>query len=224
MGRLHYAATQVELDPTPFFQDLATNTSPQMRQFVQAFLDREDVRAQQAIRIYYTPPSRRLPRSYSLYPNSLAFYKAAPAEAERLQHDFLGAGHLLLALLRDEQIAALLLDLGVPAETVRAAVEAQIGSNTDLEDLHDIGDIRRMTRRATQFDRVVQSNFLVSGMSYHLLLAMLQSEQNLAGQVMRGLGLEHAQVSKAAWARYQQLMEEYGEPRGDFEDGDIRAG
>jgi hypothetical protein len=220
MGRLHYAATQAGLDPTPFFHELAATTSPEMRQLVQVFLDRDDVRAKQAIRIYRTPPSRRLPRSYSLYPNPLAFYRAARAEAEGLHHDFLGTGHLLLALLRDGQIAALLQELGVPVETVRAAVEAQIGSNTDSEDLHDIGDIRRMTRRATEFNRVVQSNFLVPGMSYHLLLAMLQNEQNFAGKVLRGLGLEHVRVSKVAWARYQQLMEEHGELHGDVEDDD----
>jgi len=215
MGRLHYACTQVGLDPTPYFQALAANTSPEMRQFIETFLDREDVRAKQANRIYRTPPSRDLPRSYSLYPNPLAFYKAAQAEADRLHHDFLGTGHLLLALLHDGQIAALLQELGVSAETVRTALEAQIGSNTDVEDLHNTGDIRRMTRRATEFDRVVQSNFLVSGMSYHLLLVMLQNEQNVAGKVLRGLGLEHARVTSVAWARYQQLKAEHGEVHGD---------
>jgi hypothetical protein len=77
-----------------------------------------------------------------------------------------------------------------------------------------------MTRRTTEFNRVVQSNFLVPGMSYHLLLAMLQNEQNFAGKVLRGLGLEHVRVSKVAWARYQQLMEEHGELHGDVEDDD----
>jgi Clp amino terminal domain, pathogenicity island component len=221
MGRLHYAATQVGLDPTPFFQELAANTSSEMRQFLETFLGREDVRAKQAIRIYRTPPTRALPQTYSLYPDPLAFYKAARGEAERLHHNFLGTGHLLLALLHDGQIAALLQELGVPSETVREAVEAQIGANTDPEDLHDIGDVRRMTIRVTKFENRIQTNFLVPGMSYHLLLAMLEDEQNFAGKVLRGLGLESERVRKVAWARYQKLREEHGELHRDYGDDDI---
>src|SRR6266481_2481568 len=64
----------------------------------------------------------------------------ARKEAERLNHNFMGTEHLLLGLIKLGQGVAVnvLQKLGLDLETVRKAVERQVGIGPDRKFLYDI--------------------------------------------------------------------------------------
>jgi ATP-dependent Clp protease ATP-binding subunit ClpC len=114
----------------------------------------------------------------------------AREEARRLDHNYIGTEHLLLAIVRegDGLGAKVLVELGVDLENARSAVEFIISRG----DRTVTGDFRMSPRaqhvimlavdeaRGLNHDRVGTE---------HLLLALLREKQGVAAGVLQGLGV-----------------------------------
>ena len=112
-------------------------------------------------------------------------------EASRLGHGFVGTGHLLLALLAEEDGAArrLLEGFGVGLERVRAEKEKLARydlSSVGEEDLGASPLLRKVIRRATKLaQRLGGSSFD----SRHLLLALVAEEDSDEARLLARLGV-----------------------------------
>lgn len=112
----------------------------------------------------------------------------AQEEARALQHDYVGTGHLLLGLLRDEEgLAARVLDsFGITIGEVRTRVAALVGGGEGAAEQIPLtptanGVIERALQEALRFgDNAIGAE--------HILLALTCSQDSLAVQILAELG------------------------------------
>jgi len=123
---------------------------------------------------------------------------AAADEARRLGHEHMGTEHLLLGLLTEpDGLAVKTLDAcGHPAEAVRAAVEAEAGS--DRRPSRVIGRVE-FTPGAQQTLELTMREAVRLGHNYvgteHVLLALsAEEEEGRAVETLRSLGLTYDQL------------------------------
>jgi Clp amino terminal domain, pathogenicity island component len=139
---------------------------------------------------------------------------AAADEARRLSHDQVRAEHLLLGLLTEPDGLAVkaLGALGHSAETVRSAVEAELGPGSRRGQMIVIGRIE-FTPGARQVLDVTMREALRLCHDYvgteHILLGLMK-EPGPAAETLRGLGLTHDQVSQ----KVVELLAGQGEQPG----------
>lgn len=133
-------------------------------------------------------------RSDRFTPRARAVLKLAGDEAIRLNHQFIGTEHLLLALVAFSQenagiAARVLAGLGVAPERVREAVEARIGSGSAPVDPQCLG----LTARAKKAMELGadEANRLRHGHlgTEHVLLGLIREGEGIAAEVLGKLGV-----------------------------------
>src|SRR5687768_11874195 len=116
----------------------------------------------------------------------------ARREARRLNHEYVGTEHLLLALLIDRPLA--LAGLGVGAETVRGEIAKLVmrgpASVTQAE-LPLTPRVRRVLAHAEMEASILHQAAVEPD---HLLLGLISEPDGVAGMVLRNLGLDLARV------------------------------
>jgi ATP-dependent Clp protease ATP-binding subunit ClpC len=117
---------------------------------------------------------------------------AAREEAARLRHEYVGTEHILLALLADEGgvSAAVLTNLGVDREAVRALIEATVKTgNADPHhgpDLPYTSRAKRVLELAMAESRELHHTYVGSE---HLLLGLVAEGKGIAAQVLQDSGV-----------------------------------
>ena len=143
----------------------------------------------------------------------------AQHEARALGHDYIGTEHLLLGLISEGGgVGAKALEsLGVGAEALRAAVAEIVEPREQSPSAHI-----PFTPRAKQVLRLSLAEALRFGHNYigteHLLLALIQERNGVAGQVLAAAGAD----LERARAEVTRLLAEYQRrtrPDGDGSQG-----
>ncbi len=123
----------------------------------------------------------------------------AHKEAVRLNHNYIGAEHLLLGLLREgsSPAAQVLQDMGLDLETVRSEVEKITGQEEQKAAQAKKMDFDSSAKNAIGF--AIEEGFNL-GHNYvgpeHLLLGLLKEGGSVAGQVLNNLGVDPEQFRK----------------------------
>jgi ATP-dependent Clp protease ATP-binding subunit ClpC len=114
----------------------------------------------------------------------------AREEARRLDHNYIGTEHLLLAIVRegDGLGAKVLVELGVDLENARSAVEFIIsrGDRTVTGDFRMSPRAQRVIMLAVDEARGLNHDRVGTE---HLLLALLREKQGVAAGVLQELGV-----------------------------------
>lgn len=120
---------------------------------------------------------------------------AARGEADRLGHEYIGTEHVVLALTRDVDGAALLPRLGAEPESVRAELEAVVGLGRGAPSR---GAERPYTSRTRQAFGLAAENARSHGQARvgveHLVVGLLREQMSIGAQVLQdhGVSVEHA--------------------------------
>ena len=130
----------------------------------------------------------------------------ADAEARRLNHEFIGTEHLLLALAEAGALDA----LGIDAASVRDAVERAVEPGEESEH----GELARSQRAQQAVDYAVEEALGLNQFKVcadHLLLGVVRVESGLGAHVLRDLGI----TIETARARILQELVRASEPSDD---------
>ena len=128
-------------------------------------------------------------------------------EALRLGHDYIGAEHLLLGMIREGEGVAisLLKKLGVSLEELRLAVE-QATKGTATGNVKNLANIP-LTR---QSEKVLKITYLEAKIfkseligTEHLLLSILRDEDNIATQILEKFEVSYDVIKELL--EYQSL-------------------
>lgn len=112
----------------------------------------------------------------------------AREEALELGHSYLGSEHILLALLRDEDIPMLVLSrFKLTPEKVRKAILGQITRGNHTGEILFAPDAKRVLEFAVEEARILHHQFVGSE---HLLLGIVREKTGLGGRILRGFGLD----------------------------------
>src|SRR3972149_1682915 len=114
----------------------------------------------------------------------------AREEAEKHQNDYLGTEHLLLAILRDGEGAALLIlkKMGLSPEQIRMEIERNLpvgGVNMAFGEIPFTTRVKKVIEFAIEEAKLLGHNFISSE---HLLLGLIREEDGIGGQILRRLG------------------------------------
>jgi ATP-dependent Clp protease ATP-binding subunit ClpC len=135
----------------------------------------------------------------------------AQHEARALGHDYIGSEHLLLGLISEGHgVGAKALEsLGISAEALRAGVAEIVRPGQQSQSAHI-----PFTPRAKQVLRLALAEALHLGHNYigteHLLLALIQEHDGVAGQVLAAAGADLERVR----AEVVRLLAEYQQRQG----------
>ncbi len=116
----------------------------------------------------------------------------AREEARRLQHDYVGTEHILLALLREGEgvAAAVLLNLGVNSEQLKRRIEELTprgGGTLLMGEMPFNLSARRAMEHAVGEARGLQHNYVGTE---HLLLGILDEPEGIAAKALASLGVD----------------------------------
>ena len=113
----------------------------------------------------------------------------AQHEAERLNHDYLAGEHLLLGILREGQgvAVAVLANLGIEPDAVRAAIEARV-RRAEGRTAGAIG-LTPSAKKSLELavDEARRLNHRYIG-TEHLLLGLIREDHGVAADVLKSLG------------------------------------
>jgi ATP-dependent Clp protease ATP-binding subunit ClpC len=114
----------------------------------------------------------------------------AREEAERHQNDYLGTEHLVLAILRETDGAALniIKKMGLSAEQIRLEIERNLpsgGSTMTFGEIPFTPRVKKVIEYAVEEARLLGHNHIGSE---HLLLGLLREEEGVGGKILRSLG------------------------------------
>ncbi|MEK6537595.1 MAG: ATP-dependent Clp protease ATP-binding subunit [Nitrospirota bacterium] len=114
----------------------------------------------------------------------------AREEAEKHQNDYLGTEHLLLAILRDGEGAALLIlkKMGLSPEQIRMEIERNLpagGVTMTYGEIPFTPRVKRVIEYAIEEAKLLGHNFISSE---HLLLGLIREEDGIGGKILRSLG------------------------------------
>jgi ATP-dependent Clp protease ATP-binding subunit ClpC len=114
----------------------------------------------------------------------------AKEEAERRQNDYLGTGHLLLAILREEDALpiAILKKMGISPEEIRIEVERNLPTGSNILTFGDVPftpRAKKVLELAVEEARLIGHNYIGSE---HLLLGLLREDEGIAGKILRSYG------------------------------------
>ncbi len=120
----------------------------------------------------------------------------AREEARRLQHDYVGTEHILLALLREGEgvAAAVMLNLGVNSEQLKRRIEEMIprgGGTLLMGEMPFNLSARRAMEHAVGEARSLQHNYVGTE---HLLLGILDEPEGIAAKALASLGVDGEMV------------------------------
>jgi hypothetical protein len=119
----------------------------------------------------------------------------AQEEARRLNHNYLGTEHILLALLRERQATAarVLRDLGVSVQEVRTEVKRIIGLGSEA--LAGPVPLTPRAKKALELSRRAAGDSPV--WTEHLLLGLLDEGEGVAAHILQGHGVTRERVEAA---------------------------
>ncbi|MEO8265913.1 MAG: Clp protease N-terminal domain-containing protein [Ilumatobacteraceae bacterium] len=126
----------------------------------------------------------------------------ATMEAGRLDHSRVGTEHLLLGLLSDDdgESADVLHAAGASLAAARHKVVEALGTGTGLQSIEAMPFTPRAERALERAGRFSRKDQQAQVTAEHVLLGVLDVE-GLACQVLRGLGVDIAQLRDALVAR-----------------------
>jgi ATP-dependent Clp protease ATP-binding subunit ClpC len=116
----------------------------------------------------------------------------ARKEADRFHHNYVGTEHLLLGLIKLGQGVAVsvLQKMGLDLETVRAAVEKQVGTGTETKTAGSIPYTPRVKKVLALAGREAKTlNHSYVG-TEHILLGLLREGEGVAARVLRSLDVD----------------------------------
>jgi len=128
----------------------------------------------------------------------------AHQEAERLHQDVIGTEHLLLGLIMEEGGIAgrVLRDLGLEVARVREMVERLSGFGQGTGERIDLSPgVQQVLEFSIEEARHMNHHYIGTE---HLLLAVVRSEEGLAREILRKLGLSAEQIRRQT----RRVMEE----------------
>jgi bifunctional DNase/RNase len=135
-------------------------------------------------------PIERESSHFDLFSDSAQnVFNSAEKEAKRLNQNFIGTGHLLLALMKEHNIATeVLRNLGVNLDNIQAEIEASIGGQSDLE-REEAGLTTSVKRTITL--SVEEAKRLGSDKikPEHILIGLSRQDDGLAANLLKKLGI-----------------------------------
>ncbi len=133
----------------------------------------------------------------------------AQEEALRLKHNFIGSGHLLLGLLRENDGVAsrALAELGVKLDQARSGVEFMIGrgSRAIAEDVGLTTGAKKAIELAVDEARLLQHDHIGTE---HLLLGLIRHGEGTAVRVLESLGVSPHRARKQVLQLLSILVEQ----------------
>lgn len=126
--------------------------------------------------------------------------RLAREEAVRLGHEYIGAEHLLLGMIREGEGVAIsvLKKLGVPLEDLRSRIERSIhGTSTgNAKNISSIPLTKQSEKvlKVTHLEAKTFKTELIG--TEHLLLAMLRDAENLASQILQEYNINYETVKE----------------------------
>ena len=123
----------------------------------------------------------------------------ARKEADRFHHNYVGTEHLLLGLIKLGQGVAVsvLQKMGLDLETVRNAVEKQVGTGTETKTQGNIPYTPRVKKVLALAGREAkQLNHSYVG-TEHILLGLLREGEGVAARVLKSLAVDLARTRQA---------------------------
>jgi hypothetical protein len=141
-----------------------------------------------------TTAVRGLPGRFT--PNAWRALSYMQEEAQRFEHAYMGTEHLLLGLLRDNksQAVRVLVNLGVEPPGIRTQLEGVIGRRGSLF-TGGTGMTRRCQRVIEGAARIARTGGERTVSTGHLLQALVESPEDMAGQMLDGLGVKAEKVA-----------------------------
>ena len=118
----------------------------------------------------------------------------AREEALDLGHSYLGSEHILLALIKEEDVPTLVLSrFGLTPEKVRKAVMGQINKGSHTGEILFAPDAKRVIEFAVEEARILHHQFVGPE---HLLIGIVREKTGLGGRILRGFGLDEYSVRR----------------------------
>ncbi|NPA41406.1 MAG: ATP-dependent Clp protease ATP-binding subunit [Aquificae bacterium] len=118
----------------------------------------------------------------------------AREEALDLGHSYLGSEHILLALIKEEDIPTLVLSkFGLTPDKVRKAVMGQINRGSHTGEILFAPDAKRVIEFAVEEARILHHQFVGPE---HLLIGIVREKTGLGGRILRGFGLDEYSVRR----------------------------
>jgi ATP-dependent Clp protease ATP-binding subunit ClpC len=118
----------------------------------------------------------------------------AREEALELGHTYLGSEHILLALIKEEDLPTLILSkFGLTAEKVRRALLGQITKGSHSGEILFAPDAKRVLEFAVEEARILHHQFVGPE---HLLIGVVREKTGLGGRILRGFGLDEYSVRR----------------------------
>ena len=137
-------------------------------------------------------------------------------EAQRFNHEYIGAEHLLLGLLRVKSGIACgaLNDMGTDPDKIYAEIEKVVRPGPDIFVIGLLPQSRR-TKKAIE-NALEEARSLMSGRvgTGHLLLGLLRERESFVAHALIDAGLDPAEVRSAVL----ECMKKQNEPDYDFSD------
>ncbi len=134
----------------------------------------------------------------------VVFY--AQEEAQALHHDYVATEHLLLGLLREsDSVAVRIVNMrGISPDRIRAEVKKNVSSGDDKPspDITLTPNGKKAIYLAYDEARALNNDYIGTE---HLLLALIQDAEGVAGRVLKQVGVELDVVREDV----QKLQEEY---------------
>lgn len=132
----------------------------------------------------FTPAARRL-------------LVTARREADRLHHEYIGTEHLVLALTRQSNDAALLVRLGVDCDRVRRLLEETVRPGKAATPAHAVLPYTSRTRKSFAIAAETAQAARVPGVGVeHILVGLYGEGKNIGAEILRRCGLTAAQVGE----------------------------
>ncbi len=118
----------------------------------------------------------------------------AREEALELGHSYLGSEHILLALIKEEDIPTLVLSrFGLTPDKVRKAIMGQINRGSHTGEILFAPDAKRVIEFAVEEARILHHQFVGPE---HLLIGIVREKTGLGGRILRGFGLDEYSVRR----------------------------
>jgi len=126
----------------------------------------------------------------------------ANQEAQRLNHEYIGTEHILLALVKEGsgRGATALKNLGVDLKQLRRKIEKLVRSGPDIISMGKLPQTlraKRVVEYAIEEARALHHSYVGTE---HLLLGLLRETDGIAAQVLRNLGLKLEDVRQEVLA------------------------
>jgi len=118
----------------------------------------------------------------------------AREEALEFGHSYLGSEHILLALIKEEDIPTLVLSrFGLTPDKVKKAIMGQVNRGSHTGEILFAPDAKRVIEFAVEEARILHHQFVGPE---HLLIGIVREKTGLGGRILRGFGLDEYSVRR----------------------------